>query len=130
MFPPNVPVASTSRTSLRPGHAGTGGGGGPQSLLARLGVVVLVPKAAVPLGQRPYVVAACAVHEWASTIPSEPLKSRAESAAPSPKPNCASSSVMNAPAASEVPAGITYAWVSSLSLKTWPPRLYATGPRL
>ena len=55
-------------------------------------MVHAVANAPVPFGQRPYVVDACAVHDKPSTAPPVASNSRAESAAPRPKPNADSSS--------------------------------------
>src|SRR5215813_2046458 len=64
----------------------------PQRFAAPLVDSELAVNAPVPFGQRPYVTAACSVHEYESITVPEGLKSRTLSAAPRPKPNAASSS--------------------------------------
>src|SRR5262245_48408323 len=64
-----------------------------QSLAAPLVELPVVVNAPEPFGQRPYVVAACGVHEKESTITPLGVNSRAASGEPRPKP-CAPSSMM------------------------------------
>src|SRR5688572_10437251 len=104
--PETLPAFSTSRavTVFAPGHGAPTGVVPPQSFAVPF-VEIVGANGPLPFGQRPYVLAACAVHACASTSAPAASNTRAESAPPRPKPNCASSSTRYAPGASVVPAG-------------------------